>query len=114
MNVLPQAEHRWCARHIYSNWNKKWTGDVLKNKFFICVWSTYEEEFKDNLEKLGEVSQKTAESLLCYPPHNWCRAYFSSRCKSMAIDNNFTESFNAWILAARFKPIISMLEDIRL
>ena len=32
----------------------------------------------------------------------------------MVVDNNFTESFNAWILAARFKPIISMLEDLRL
>ena len=45
--------------------------------------------------QLGEVSQKATESLLCYPPYNWCRSYFSSRCKSMAIDNNFTESFNA-------------------
>ena len=32
----------------------------------------------------------------------------------MVVDNNFTESFNACILVARFKPIISMLEDIRL
>ena len=113
-NVLPQAEHRWCARHIYQNWSKKWSGGVLKNKFFICAWSTFEEEFKDNLEKIGEVSVKAAEDLLRYPPHNWCRAYFSSRCKSMKVDNNFSESFNAWILTARFKPIISMLEDIRL
>ncbi|TMW89413.1 hypothetical protein EJD97_017215 [Solanum chilense] len=29
------------------------------------------------------------------------------------MDNNFTESFNAWILEARYKPIIEMLEDIR-
>ena len=27
--------------------------------------------------------------------------------------NNFTESFNAWILEAGYKPIIEMLEDIR-
>ena len=29
------------------------------------------------------------------------------------MDNNSTESFNAWILEARYKPIIGMLEDIR-
>jgi len=28
------------------------------------------------------------------------------------VDNNFTESFNAWILEARAKPIIKMLEEI--
>ena len=30
------------------------------------------------------------------------------------VDNNITESFNAWILGARTKPIISMLDDIRI
>ncbi|OIT22616.1 hypothetical protein A4A49_52984 [Nicotiana attenuata] len=29
------------------------------------------------------------------------------------VDNNFTESFNSWILEARHKPIVKMLEDIR-
>ena len=70
MHVLPQSEHRWCARHILSNWNKKWTGGELKKRFFICAWSTFEEKFKDNLEKLGEISQKAIEALFCYSPHN--------------------------------------------
>ena len=30
------------------------------------------------------------------------------------VDNNITESFNAWILGARTKPIISMLDDIQI
>ena len=60
------------------------------------------------------MSRGAAEGVVYYPPHTWCRAYFSSRSKSMVVDNNFTESFNSWILATRFKPIISMLEDIRL
>ncbi|KAG5568369.1 hypothetical protein H5410_064612 [Solanum commersonii] len=29
------------------------------------------------------------------------------------VDNNFIESFNAWILEARHMPIIKMLEEIR-
>ncbi|XP_075077294.1 uncharacterized protein LOC142164029 [Nicotiana tabacum] len=31
----------------------------------------------------------------------------------MFVDNNFTESFNAWILDTRYKPIIKILKDIR-
>ncbi|XP_070038434.1 uncharacterized protein [Nicotiana tomentosiformis] len=30
------------------------------------------------------------------------------------VDNNFTESFNSWILEAKGKPILKMLEDIRI
>ena len=114
LHVLPQAEHRWYARHIEANWSKRWGGGELKKKFWICAWSSYEEEFKDNLIKLGELSKKAAEDLLKYPPHNWCRAYFRSRCKSNMVDSNITECFNSWILAVRHKPIVSMLEDIRL
>ena len=29
------------------------------------------------------------------------------------VDNNMAENFNGWIMDARFKPIISMLDDIR-
>jgi hypothetical protein len=29
------------------------------------------------------------------------------------VDNNLSEYFNSWILDARHKPIISMLEEIR-
>ncbi|KAK6775746.1 hypothetical protein RDI58_026747 [Solanum bulbocastanum] len=41
------------------------------------------------------------------------RAYLDAVCKTQAVDNNFTESFNAWILEARNNPIIEMLEDVR-
>nr|XP_033511381.1 uncharacterized protein LOC117276169 isoform X1 [Nicotiana tomentosiformis]XP_033511382.1 uncharacterized protein LOC117276169 isoform X1 [Nicotiana tomentosiformis]XP_033511383.1 uncharacterized protein LOC117276169 isoform X1 [Nicotiana tomentosiformis] len=79
-----------------------------------CAWSTYEEEFKDQLKTLGDIHEDAARELLHYLPQNWCRAYFDTTCKNQMVDNNFTESFNKWILKARTKPIIKMLEDIRL
>ncbi|XP_019264462.1 PREDICTED: uncharacterized protein LOC109242090 [Nicotiana attenuata] len=91
--VLPDAHHRYCVRHIEAN----------------C----YEEDFKDQLKNLGEVDEKAAEDLLRYPPQSWCRTYFDTVCKNQQVDNNLTESFNSWILEARHKTIIRMLEDIR-
>nr|XP_016487065.1 PREDICTED: uncharacterized protein LOC107807234 [Nicotiana tabacum] len=82
-NVCPQSYHRYCARHIEANWSKKWNTDEMK------------------------------KDLLNYPPVTWCRAYFDTQCKNPMVDNNFTESFNSWILEARHKPIVKMLEDIR-
>ncbi|PHT40326.1 hypothetical protein CQW23_19180 [Capsicum baccatum] len=35
-------------------------------------------------------------------------------CKNFTCENNFTESFNKWILAVRAKPIIKMLGDIKI
>ncbi|XP_019231422.1 PREDICTED: uncharacterized protein LOC109212250 [Nicotiana attenuata] len=79
-----------------------------------CSWCTYEEHFKDQLSKLGELNEDAVESLLKYPPQSWCRAYLDTVCKNQSVDNNLTESFNSWILESRQKPIIKMLEDIRL
>ncbi|XP_009759261.1 uncharacterized protein LOC107830763 [Nicotiana tabacum] len=112
--VLPKANHRWCARHIEANWSKNWRGIEMKKLIWWCAWSTYEEEFKDQLKTLGAVHEDAARELIHYPPQYWCRAYFDTKCKNHMVDNNFTESFNKWILEARNKPIIKMLEDIRL
>ena len=65
------------------------------------------------MKKLGELSKRAVEDLVKYNPINWCRAFFSSRCKSDVVDNNISETFNSSILQARFKPIMSMLDDIR-
>ena len=70
IEVLLEVEHRWCERHIFVNWLNKWHGGELKKKFWMCAWSTFPEEFKNNLEKLGELSKKAAEDLLKYPAHN--------------------------------------------
>ncbi|KAK4268090.1 hypothetical protein QN277_024794 [Acacia crassicarpa] len=55
-DVLPFAEHRLCARHVYANWSKRWRGNELKKKFFSCAWSTYKEQFNDNLKALEKVN----------------------------------------------------------
>lgn len=112
-DVLPLAEHRYCARHVYANWSKKWRTGELRKKFWICAWSSFKEEFEDNLKLLGAISKRAAEDFVAYNPQVFCRAFFSNRCKSSMVDNNLCESFNATIRSARFKPIISMLDDIR-
>ena len=42
-----------------------------------------------------------------------CRAYLDIVCINQVVGNNFTESFNAWILEARYKLIIEILKDFR-
>ncbi|XP_028803229.1 uncharacterized protein LOC114758344 [Neltuma alba] len=67
-DVLPEAEHRLCARHIYANWSKRWHSGQLKKTFFACAWSTFEEQFDDNLRALGALSKEAEQAVVSYPP----------------------------------------------
>ena len=85
----------------------------MKRQFWKAAWSTFEEKFVDNMRQLGEVSSKNVtKDLMNNPPHTWVRAYFNCRCKSRVMDNNMVESFNAWILEARYMLIRTMSEFI--
>nr|XP_009772460.1 PREDICTED: uncharacterized protein LOC104222839 [Nicotiana sylvestris] len=113
--ALPLSNHRFCVRYIKANWSKRIRiSREMKKYLWWSTWSTYEEDFKDQLKSLGELSVDDAKEVLRYPPQNWCRSYFDTLCKNQMVDNNFTESFNSWILEARGKPILKMIEDIRI
>ncbi|XP_019248779.1 PREDICTED: uncharacterized protein LOC109228049 [Nicotiana attenuata] len=77
--VLPEAHHRFCVRHIESNWCKRWSkgGGELEKLLWWSAWSSYEEEFQDQLNHMGQLDEPA-------------------------------------ILEERYKPIIGMLEDIRI
>jgi len=63
--------------------------------------------------RLARETREDAQAILNTHPQHWSRAWFrlSSNCDS--VDNNISESFNKWIIEARFFPIITMLETIR-
>ncbi|KAG5582590.1 hypothetical protein H5410_053217 [Solanum commersonii] len=113
-NVLPLSHHRYFVRHIEANWMKRFRSGEMKKLLWWAAWSTYEEDFKDQLSALGALSKSASKDLLKYPAQTWCRAYLDTICKNQMMDNNFTESFNSWILEARGKPILKVFEDIRI
>nr|GFA65700.1 hypothetical protein CTI12_AA091940 [Tanacetum cinerariifolium] len=47
-------------------------------------------------------------------PDSWSRAFFEMDRDTAAFENGISESFNSMILKARCKPLITMLEDIRI
>uniref|UniRef100_A0A2N9J2Q8 Uncharacterized protein n=1 Tax=Fagus sylvatica TaxID=28930 RepID=A0A2N9J2Q8_FAGSY len=79
--LFPKVEHRYCLKHIYSNFKLLFKGLELKDALWSCAAASTEREFERRMEYLKV--------------------------------NNISESFNAMILPARDKPILSMLEWIR-
>ena len=74
---------------------------------------TFEAEMKDNIETMRKLGQEGLDNLLWYNFNTWCKKYFEEYSKCDVVDNNMAESFNAWIVSARYKTIITMLEEIR-
>ncbi|RYQ88901.1 hypothetical protein Ahy_B09g095818 [Arachis hypogaea] len=66
------------------------------------------------MDKINRVSEEAWTYLNKWPMHSWTKSQFSHRPKLDNICNNACEVFNARIKEARSKPIITLLEEVRM
>ncbi|WVZ75505.1 hypothetical protein U9M48_023551 [Paspalum notatum var. saurae] len=111
--LVPNAEHRMCARHIYANWRKKHTDKELQKKWWACAKSPNRSLFNYNRARLAQETPEEAQDMMKTSPEHWSRAYFRLGSNCDSVDNNLCESFNNCIMDARFFPVISMSEAIK-
>ena len=86
----------------------------MKLLFWKVAKSTIEGEFLMQMERIREESQAAYDYLMERDPRTWCRAFFRIGVACESIENGMTECFNVIIVDARKKPLLTMLEDIRL
>ena len=65
------------------------------------------------MEQIQAVSKDAVAWMMQLPLEQWARHKFDPRVKSDHITNNLVESFNHWIGSARSKPILSLVDSIR-
>ncbi|KAM0916359.1 hypothetical protein ACQ4PT_010238 [Festuca glaucescens] len=111
--IIPNAEHRMCARHIYANWRKEHRDKVFQKMFWACAKSSDTIQFNYNRAKLAQKTQAGAKDMMKTAPEHWCRANFRLGSYCDSVDNNMCESFNNSIMRARFYPVITSMEIIR-
>ncbi|XP_071714359.1 uncharacterized protein [Rutidosis leptorrhynchoides] len=110
---FPVAEHRYCLRHLQQNMRERWSGTAYKNHLWNCATALTVPEFNEAMQKLKSFSEPCYVWLSKVPPKHWARSHFTGRAKSDILLNNICEVFNRWLVDARDKPIITMLEYIR-
>ena len=110
---FPEAEHRFCVRHLYQNFQMHFKGENLKNQLWACARSSCESQFARNMSLLKDLDEKAFQWLDKMAPNTWLRAYFSTFPKCDVLLNNSCEVFNRYILDAREFPILSMLQTIK-
>ncbi|XP_074317833.1 uncharacterized protein LOC141653864 [Silene latifolia] len=110
---FPRAEHRRCARHIFANWHKSYKGEEMKMLFWNCAKAYSKADFDAAVNDMREVDPRAATAFLACNPTLFCRAFIDTRTTNNVIVNNMAETFNAYIINARSKHLIYMLEEIR-
>ncbi|GJY94916.1 transposase, MuDR, plant [Tanacetum coccineum] len=111
--VMPLAEHRQCARHIYDNFRKKYIGVQYMNLFWKVAKATYGLSLELGLRTLKNDEDLAKCVELGAQNDNVLDIYFSTDKACDAVENEISECFNTMIVDARRKPIINMLDDIR-
>ena len=111
--MFPESEHRFCVRHLYSNFQQHFKGENLKNQLWACARSTTVVRWNENMDKMKVLDQKAFEWLEKMPPNIWVRAFFSTYSKCDILLKNSCEVLNKYILDARKMPVLSMLEQVK-
>ena len=111
--LFPTVEHRICVKHIYNNFKLNFKGLELKAALWSCAVATTTREFEKRMQDMKELDKEAWEYLIDIQPTQWTKSHFTSRTIFDCYVNNLSESFNSMILEARDKPIIAMLEWIR-
>jgi hypothetical protein len=112
--MFDRIEHRVCLRHLYANFKKKFGGGThIRDLMMGAAKATYYQGWLQKMNELKVLDAKAWEWLMAIPTKTWCKHAFSFYSKCDILMNNISESFNATILVARDKPILTMCEWIR-
>jgi hypothetical protein len=112
--VWPEIDHRACVRHIYANFRDSGhRGKALKDKLWAAASAYTEFEFDAHMAELKKLSPPAYDYLSKIHVATWSRSKFTTNPRSDLIVNNLSECFNSYILDARDKPILTMLDTIR-
>ncbi|GJY58099.1 multidrug resistance-associated protein 5 [Tanacetum coccineum] len=112
-DVMPNAEHRQCARHIYENFRKQYHHLEFRKLFRATSKASYPQLFNKVMDKIKSANPNAHKYLMDKNPKSWSRAFFKVDRGCEAIENGFSECFNSVIVNVRHKPLLTMLEAIR-
>ncbi|GKC18498.1 pentatricopeptide repeat-containing protein, partial [Tanacetum coccineum] len=112
--VMPLAEHRQCARHIYEEFQKSYTRVEFRGLFWAASKASYPQMFNRIMDKIKRSNPDSHQYLLKKDPKTWSRAFFQEGSNCKAVENGVSECFNAVLLSVRHKPIITLLESMRI
>lgn len=113
--VLPGCENRFCVKHLHANMKRAgFRGTAFRDWLWKAAKATTVPQFEQYMREIGEKDDKCLTWLQQKHPSQWSKSHFSDYPRCDLVLNNICESWNGVLREAREKPIITMLEWIRL
>ncbi|KAL3500630.1 hypothetical protein ACH5RR_039723 [Cinchona calisaya] len=114
-SVFPNAEHRFCIKHLHANWSLAgFKGKALRDARWAAAKETTPAQFSARMEKMVAIDLDAAKWFDDKPPTQWSRSYCKTFPRCDMLLNNICETLSSKILDARERSIVEMLESLRL
>ncbi|XP_028102732.1 uncharacterized protein LOC114301971 [Camellia sinensis] len=110
--VIPQATHRRCCRHIFSNLKGKFPGLKIKRAFWAAAKAYNVKDFNIAMGQMLELSSEAHSWLSKFPVEIWARHTFDHRVKSEHVTSNMVEPFNNWIGQEKYQVVEGVVSYI--
>ncbi|GKD73783.1 hypothetical protein Tco_1332065, partial [Tanacetum coccineum] len=75
--VYPNAEHRYCLRHIHKNIKHGWCGQAYNDLLWRAASAINVRDFEKCMLELKTMNPKAHEWLNKIPAEHWARSHFS-------------------------------------
>lgn len=75
--VFPNAEHKFCLRHIHENMKQQFSGLEYKEALWRCTYVTTVSGFEKCMQHLKALKKETHEWLSKIPAEHWEISHFS-------------------------------------
>jgi hypothetical protein len=59
--VFPEAEHRFCVRHLYQNFQMHFKGENLKNQLWVYARTSSVRKWNMNMEAMKSLDEDAYE-----------------------------------------------------
>jgi len=89
------AEHMFCVRHLYSNFQGKFKWENLKNQLWACARASTVLRWNEEMVKMKVLNKDAHAWLETMAPNTWVRTFFSEYPKCDILLNNTCEESSA-------------------
>ena len=86
--LFSNSEHRYCVRHIHTNFRKIYRGKALKDQLWNYAKATSLPAYEKAMDMLNRMSSGACEYMKKIDPHHWSRSQFQIKYKCDILLNN--------------------------
>ncbi|XP_017416555.1 uncharacterized protein LOC108327351 [Vigna angularis] len=85
-DLLPGVAHRFCVRHLYANFRKKFPGKNLKKLMWMAATATHPQKWENEMRSIREVNEDAFRHFIAIPPSWSAQKLFEVRHVSQSGD----------------------------